>query len=87
MICLAYVGLEFANYPVVNFFWACCGQNCERLGQGMTICFFLVFDIRFLRCPCLFKDAQNMDAVMTLLRRLEDAQKATVDCVWQNSDI
>ena len=29
--------------------------------------------------PCLFKDAQNMDAVMIRLRRLEDAQKATVD--------
>lgn len=30
--------------------------------------------------PCLFKDAQNMDAVIMIrLRRLEDAQKATVD--------
>ena len=28
---------------------------------------------------CLFKDAQNMDAVMIRLRRFEDAQKATVD--------
>ncbi|CAH3025670.1 unnamed protein product [Porites evermanni] len=27
----------------------------------------------------LFKDAQNMNAVMTRLRRLEDGQKATVD--------
>ena len=32
-----------------------------------------------LCCPCLFKDAQNHDAVMTRLQRLEDAQKATVD--------
>ena len=29
--------------------------------------------------PRLFKDAQNMAAVMIRLRRLEDAQKATVD--------
>ena len=81
MICLAYVSLEFANCPVVNFFRACCGQNCERprSRHDNVVCFCLVFDISFLRCPCLFKDAQNMDAVMTRLRRLEDAQKATVD--------
>ena len=43
------------------------------------VCFRFVFDITFLHCPCLFKDAQKMDAVMTRLSRLEDAQKATVD--------
>ena len=43
------------------------------------VCFCLVFDISFLRCPCLFKDSQNMDVVMTRLQRLKDAQKATVD--------
>ena len=51
------------------------------LGQGMTMWFVFVWFLTsvFLRCPCLFKDAQNMDAVMTRLRRFEDAQKATVD--------
>ena len=71
MICLAYV----------SFFRACCGQNCEgpRSRHDNVICFVWFLTSVFLRCPCLFKDAQNMDAVMTRLRRLEDAQKATVD--------
>ena len=69
MICLTYVSLEFANCPDVNFFPACCGQNCERpqSRHDNVVCFCFVFDISFLRCPCLFKDAQNMDAVMTRL--------------------
>ena len=47
MICLASVSLEFANCPVVNFFWACCGQNCERpwSRHDNVVCFCLVFDI------------------------------------------
>ena len=55
--------------------------NCERprARHDNVVCFCLVFDISLLRCPCLFMDAQNMDAVMTRLRRLEDAQTATVD--------
>ena len=81
MICLAYVSLEFANCPVVNFFRACCGQNCERprSRHDDVVCCCLVFDISFLRCPCLFKDDQNMDAVMTCLWRLGVAQNAMVD--------
>ena len=47
MICLAYVSLEFANCPVINFYRACSGQNCERpwSRHDNVVCFCLVFDI------------------------------------------
>ena len=45
-----------------------------------------IFDMRYLRCPVdatgvviLLKDAHNIEAVVRHLKKLEDAQKGTVD--------
>ena len=37
--------------------------------------FLFCFDISFLHCPCLFKDAQNVDAVMTLPSKARGCSK------------
>ena len=49
------------------------------MGKGLLRRTRVLYTIFIPVIPCLFKDAQNMDAVMIRLRRLEDAQKTTVD--------
>ena len=51
--CKQALSLDCSTCSYVNFFLACCGQNCERprSRHDNVVCF--CFDISFLRCPCL----------------------------------
>ena len=53
--CKQALSLDFATCSYVNFLLACCGQNCQRprSRHDNVVCFYFVFDISFLRCPCL----------------------------------
>ena len=60
-------------------YWLVADKIVRGLGQGMTMWFVFILCLTSVFTLSLFKDAQNMNAAMTRLRRLKDGQKATVD--------
>ena len=68
MTYLAYASLDLQIVLASISFRLVADKIVRGLGQGMTMWFvFVLFLTTFLHCPCLFKDAKKMDAVMTRL--------------------
>ena len=69
MTYLAYASLDLQIVLTSISFRLVADKIVRGLGQGMTMWFVFVLFLTslFLHCPCLFKDAQKMDAVMTRL--------------------